>query len=168
MSKEKVISVMFSETPDVRIRVIEDSDPKEVKDDKKQDQRIKYLGLLSEVECKQEQSKSSLLINPRKSDEEYCKYSFPSKIIEYMTSGVPVLMAKLPGIPDEYFKYSFIIDDESPEGIAKAIMRILSLPLIERRSMGESARNFVLREKSCFVQTKKVFDFLEKSSKQND
>ena len=35
MSKEQVLSVVFSKKPNVKVRVIDDSEPKEIKDDKK-------------------------------------------------------------------------------------------------------------------------------------
>ena len=41
-------------------------------------------------------------MNPRSADAEYTKYSFPSKTIEYLATGVPVVMNRLPGIPEEY------------------------------------------------------------------
>ena len=38
-------------------------------------------------------------VNPRQNNEEFTKYSFPSKTMEYLASGVPVVAYKLDGIP---------------------------------------------------------------------
>lgn len=61
--------------------------------------RIIYKGLVSRDVIVARQKQVALLINPRPSSYEYTQYSFPSKIMEYMLSGTPVLTTKLPGIP---------------------------------------------------------------------
>ncbi|HFI0083001.1 TPA: glycosyltransferase, partial [Streptococcus suis] len=63
----------------------------------KQAGNIRYLGILNNLEVVELQSKSDLLINPRKNDQEFTKYSFPSKIMEYLSSGTPMLGYKLSG-----------------------------------------------------------------------
>ena len=46
--------------------------------------------------------------------------------MEYMASGTPVLTTRLPGMPAEYYPYVEFIDEETPEGIARALKRVLS------------------------------------------
>ena len=41
----------------------------------------------------------AMLINPRTNEGVYTQYSFPSKTMEYMRAGKPVLCCKLDGIP---------------------------------------------------------------------
>ena len=91
----------------------------------KKDSRIKYYGLIPRDEVLKLQQEADLLINPRFSTDEYTLYSFPSKTIEYMLSSTPVLMHRLPGIPDEYEPYIFYGEDESDEGFAKKIYEIV-------------------------------------------
>ena len=163
--KEMVDAMSFIPNKNIRLYICGGgAEEKYIKEKMINDPRIVYLGLLSNEECKIIQSKASLLINPRNSKEEYTSFSFPSKILEYMSSGTPVLMTKLPGIPDDYYDYAYIIDDESPEGIANAIVKTLSLPAKERDLKAKSAKSFVLKEKSSFAQTKRIIDFLDKSS----
>ena len=66
---------------------------------------IYYKGCVSTEEIVKYEKKALLLVNPRPVNEEFSKYSFPSKTIEYMLSGTPVISTKLPGIPEEYFDY---------------------------------------------------------------
>lgn len=61
------------------------------------------------------QQQATLLVNPRKGHEEYTKYSFPSKTMEYMASGTPTIMYKLPGLPIEYEEYLVLLPDNSQE-----------------------------------------------------
>lgn len=108
--------------------------------------------------------KASLLINPRPSEEDYTKYSFPSKTMEYMLSGTPLLTTKLTCIPNEYFDHLYFFEDESIEGMSKTMELILSIPLQDRLNKGYNARNFVLNKKNNKVQAEKIFSMLENSS----
>lgn len=77
--------------------------------------------------------KATLLINPRPSNEEFTKYSFPSKNLEYMASGTPLLATDLPGIPAEYKRYEYIIENENIDGIANMFRYVLNLTDAELR-----------------------------------
>lgn len=122
--------------------------------------QIKYMGLACNAEIVNQEQAASLLVNPRPTAQEFTKYSFPSKNMEYMVSGTPVLTTKLPGMPPEYIPYVYLLEDESPEGVCRSLKEILALSPQERLLKGESAREFVLSEKSNVVQAKKILDFL--------
>ena len=68
----------------------------------KRDVRIKIMGSAPNAVVMKHQREAALLINPRK-NQEMAKYSFPSKTLEYMLSGTPMLGYKLAGIPEEYY-----------------------------------------------------------------
>lgn len=113
---------------------------------------IKYFGVKENLYIVQEQVKATLLVNPRPSNYEYTKYSFPSKNMEYMTSGTPVLTTKLPGMPKEYYNYVYLIEDESSEGIAKELREVLNKSKEELYQKGLSAKQFVLEYKNNVKQ----------------
>lgn len=112
------------------------------------DSRIEYGGVVSRSSIIELQCKASLLINPRPIASEFTKYSFPSKTIEYMLSGTPFLTTRLPGIPDEYFNYLYVIDDDSPIGIAKSIDSFFNLDKLERENKGRLAQNYIIENKN--------------------
>ena len=89
------------------------------------DPRIAWLGFRPNEEVRNLQRIAALLINARPADHEVARYTFPSKLLEYMQSGTPVLTTRLPGIPDEYYEHVFPLEQEA-EGIAEALGRILS------------------------------------------
>ena len=107
------------------------------------------------------EKKATLLVNPRFTSEEYTKYSFPSKNMEYMVSGTPVLTTKLPGMPEEYCKYVYLIEDETQRGMQKCLDTLLSLNEDELDKKGKKAREFVLSQKNNVNQTNKIISFLE-------
>ena len=122
---------------------------------------VKYMGCVTNSEMVKIQSEAMLLVNPRPSKEEFCKYSFPSKTIEYMASGTPVLMTRLPGVPMEYFDYVYTIEDETSEGMCKTLEIILSKEENDLKKFGICAREFVKEKKSQKRQSERVYEFVQ-------
>jgi glycosyltransferase involved in cell wall biosynthesis len=122
--------------------------------------KIKYLGIKENNFVVNEQIKVKLLVNPRPSKDEYTMYSFPSKNLEYMVSGTPVLTTKLPGMPEEYYKHVYLIDDESIPGLTKKLNQILCKPIIELHKKGLEAKKFVLEYKNNSLQSQKIIDLI--------
>ena len=98
---------------------------------------------------------ASLLVNPRKNDSDYVKYSFPSKTMEYLASGVPVLAYKLDGIPNEYDKYINYVDVDFNYSFKKIFD---NYDLYCKKAM--AAKEFIYKEKNAFVQASKIKKFL--------
>ncbi len=124
------------------------------------DSRIKYFGFVTKNEVYRLQSQATVLINPRKNEGEYTKYSFPSKTIEYMASGVPVLMYKLDGIPDEYDEYLTYFKDDSIDSMAESIKSICNKSLNELQEMGEKAKRFILENKNPCKSAEKILNLI--------
>ena len=72
------------------------------------DSRIVALGQVTPEVAQEWVLKADVLVNPRPNNEEYTKYSFPSKNIEYLASGNPVVAYMLDGMTERYREY--IID----------------------------------------------------------
>lgn len=123
-----------------------------------EDDRIFYGGMLLNTEIVDKELQATLLVNPRPTHEEFVKYSFPSKTMEYMASGTPVLTTVLPGMPQEYHPFVFLMEEETPEGAAKALTRVLAYSDEELFQKGMEARNFILNEKNNVIQAKKLLD----------
>ena len=128
----------------------------------RQDSRIVYGGMLLSSQVVQREREATLLVNPRPTGEEFVKYSFPSKTMEYMASGTPVLTTDLPGMPPEYHDYVYRIFREDAPGIAQALTQVLCHSDRELLEKGQAARDFVLREKNNVTQAKKILDLLER------
>lgn len=126
------------------------------------DHRIHFYGYVTKEEALRLQQQATLLVNPRTNEGEYTKYSFPSKTIEYMASGVPVLMYKLDGIPDEYDNYIYYVEGNSTDYLRAAIESVCNKTKQELDEFGLRAREFVLNEKNCVMQTKKMLAMIVK------
>ncbi|MBQ9298573.1 MAG: glycosyltransferase [Clostridia bacterium] len=134
----------------------------ELIDKSKKNSSIIYGGVVSNNEIIQQEKKAKILINPRPSNEEFTRYSFPSKTLEYFSVGTVALITRLEGIPDEYFKYCYVFENEDEEGFIKAILSLINKPNEELENKAFEALNFVKKNKNNIVQTKKILDFVEK------
>lgn len=123
------------------------------------DDRIKYFGVLPRKQIIEKQKKATLLVNPRKSDQEYTKYSFPSKTMEYMASGTPVLMSHLQCIPKEYDEHLYYFEDETIEGLKNALVSICSKSSAELDDKGNRASQFIFSNKMPKAQVGRIIQF---------
>lgn len=134
-----------------------------IKEYASKDSRIEYLGQISNKEAILLQKNATILVNPRQNNEKYTKYSFPSKNMEYLLTGSPVIAYKLDGIPDEYNDYFYYVEDDTIDSLAIKIQEILLMTDKERTEFGERARNFVLKNKNNVVAAKRVIDMIQKN-----
>ncbi len=126
----------------------------------KQDSRIRFGGILPQSQVESRERKATLLINARPTDMEFTQYSFPSKNMEYMASGTPILTTRLPGMPQEYEPYIYTIDGNTPEAVTKALEETLSHTPQQLHEKGICAQNFVLETKNNVSQAKRILALL--------
>ena len=158
---ELVEGFQLAQIPDARLVIYGQGDyVQELQKIAREDPRIIYGGMLLSSEVVEKEMAATLLVNPRPTNEEYVKYSFPSKTMEYMASGTPVLTTVLPGMPKEYYPYVNFIREESPQGIADALKTVLASSDDELFAQGCRAREFVLKERNNVVQAKKILAML--------
>lgn len=132
-----------------------------VEEASKADKRIKYCGVVDNQSMLKLQREADLLICPRLSDDYTTKYTFPSKVLEYICAGVPVLCNKLEGIPDEYTNYIEFAANEKPETWAQKMLEILSDKEGYYYKKAQLAKQTVFEIKTWKTQTAKVKKFLE-------
>lgn len=121
---------------------------------------VSYMGSLSQDDVFQKMREANLLLNPRPTNIELAKYSCPSKTFEYMASGTPVLMTKLPGLPEEYYPFLFFFDEETVSGFRDGIKKVLSLSNKELSRKGLEAQKFLKNQKEATAQVYRVMSFI--------
>ena len=124
----------------------------------KEDSRVFYGGMLLNTQIVEKEQEATLLVNPRPTHEEFVKYSFPSKTMEYMASGTPVLTTVLPGMPKEYHPYVYLIEEETVDGVRKMLTQVLANSEEDLFRKGQAAREFILNQKNNVIQAKKLLD----------
>ena len=93
-------------------------------------------------------------------NEDFVKYSFPSKLIEYMQSGTITITTRLPGIPNDYFEYIYFFDSADVTGLKAGLEKLIVLSGAELDERGHKAKEFVLNNKNNFVQANKILKLL--------
>ncbi len=132
-----------------------------IREKQKRDNRIVFLGRVDRAEVLALQKSATVLVNPRQNNEEFTKYSFPSKNLEYMSSGVPLVAYKLDGIPDEYDDFIIYPSDNSSDELAKEIIKICNMSDDERIASGLKAKTFVIQNKNKVKQAQKIIELIK-------
>ncbi len=127
-----------------------------------ENKNIVYHGLIPNNEIVEAQLKACLIINPRPVKGEYVKYSFPSKTLEAMASGTPLLTTKLPGIPKDYYPYIYLFEDDSEAAFISGFEETLKISEKDLQNKGKKAREFAMNNKNNIVQAAHFCLFLQK------
>lgn len=147
---------------DISLKIFGDgSYVEELKSVSAQHSNVQYMGCMLPEQVVEYEKKALLLVNPRPTDEEFAKYSFPSKTMEYLLSGTAVVSTRLPGIPAEYFEHMYAFDGDAVEDIRRKMDEILVQPREKINEMGRNGHEFVLKEKNNQVMARKICDFLK-------
>lgn len=123
------------------------------------DPRIMYMGQVTSDQARKIIVEGDILVNPRQNNSEYTKYSFPSKIIDYLATGNPVIAYKLDGMPDQYEQFIEFVTDDSIEALQKSIEKVLSMDsneIVERANKAMRYLSNVISEKEVAKKIIKI------------
>lgn len=126
------------------------------------DNRVDYRGRVSHDEAVRLQRESTMLINPRKPDNTITSYSFPSKTMEYLVSGTPMMGYRLKGIPEEYYEHIYLLEEDSIDYLSKRIEEVLFLSQEELDTKAYEAYQFINNSKTSQKQVARMMEFLAK------
>lgn len=126
----------------------------------KLDPRIIYFGQMSKIDLVNLQKKATVLINPISSKQEFTKYFFPSKTMDYLASGTPTIMTRIEGVPLEYYDYVYVIEKEDEEGYRAKIIEVCEKNDLELKNFGERAAKFIIDKKNHIIQGTKIYKMI--------
>lgn len=132
----------------------------EIEEYSKKDSRISYLGELSNDEILKEESKCTLLINPRPNIAKWTAYSFPSKNLEYISSGTPLVAFKLKGMSDEYDGHYYEIPSYNISIFSDFLDTLLDKDENELKRFGYDSKSWIISAKSPKTQCAKIVNML--------
>ena len=127
------------------------------------DNRIKYYEPMERSELLKMEQRATIMVNPTQPSLDFSKYFFPSKTMEYLASGTATVMFHLACMPEEYDKYIFYVEEESAESLKNKIVEVCEMSSEERNRVGQSARNFILSQKTPEKQCGKILDLIMQS-----
>lgn len=145
------------EAPDARLWICGDGDTRaQIEALANRDPRVTYFGQVPRARALELQRAACVLVNPRRPEGEFTKYSFPSKTMEYLVSGKPVIMHGLPGMPAEYAQHLTLPPRPDAAGLHAALREVAAMPPTEREARGVAAREFILSQKSPGAQVGRI------------
>ena len=123
------------------------------------DSRIRYLGFVDRLELLHLYRRAMVLINPRPASLPEHRYNFPSKLLQYMATGRPVITTAT-GDVGEYEQFVFLLHEETATAMARLIEEVCAMPTEAREARARQARTYVLQHKTWEVESRRTYEFL--------
>jgi glycosyltransferase involved in cell wall biosynthesis len=134
----------------------------EIKKMSGEDHRIIFLGLLSHDDLKAELNTCSCFISPVHPQNPFTDYSFPIKVLDYLSVGRPVVSFWLGGYSEEYRDVLFIPKNQTYGSFLERVQDLLSLPDEEYFDICKKSQAFVFNNKTPHMQCERILRLLKK------
>jgi glycosyltransferase involved in cell wall biosynthesis len=131
-----------------------------VEEASRQDARIQFLGMLDSAGVAGLYLTADVLLNVRLTKGIDTRYFFPSKLIEFLASGVPTITTSVAHAKDEFDSLVYVLHDESARGLAELMSFVAARSDHERSTVANRAREYAVTNKTWDVQTAKVAQYL--------
>lgn len=155
-----VRAVRASGDPDIRLQLLGRGSLEDwIREQSGEDNRILAPRLVDSADLGEIYARSDLLVQPRPTDLGFVRYSFPSKLMEYMASGVPVVSTRLSSIPVEY-EDLLLWTGDSEASLRTTLEAAKALPKAHLDALGERGSDFVRNCRSIEAQGRRIRTFL--------
>lgn len=111
-----------------------------------QNAKIYFHGMLPSSEMFDIIQDADILVNPRDNHDDYTKYSFPSKLMDYIATGRPVVCFHLNGIPKEYDSVLIYPKEENATELAKTLNQVLNYSKENLQKIFITSKKFILQK----------------------
>ena len=138
-----------------------DGDTEALKKQVEGDDRIHVMGSIANSQLIPVLQKASLLMNPRPIHQNFVRYSFPSKLMEYMSVGTFTASSRLACIPEDYFNYLGDLGEGNAEDILSFLQKFGSMNEAEIQEEGRKAQQFVLEKKNNVLQAERIYRLMD-------
>lgn len=127
----------------------------------KQDQRIKYLGMLNLDKLFLYYKKSDVLMNIRIDEDDSLRYLFPSKFFEYLVTGKCVLTTKVAHLARDYGELCTVLPDWSSSTLSNYMDEISKISKDDLYIRGRKAREYMLKNRTWDVRSIQIKNYIE-------
>lgn len=125
-----------------------------------EDKRIHFLKCLINKEVLKLEMNAFANINPRPYSEDLDRFSIPSKTLEYLRSGQPVISVKNSKLMKKFPEEIIWAKSSQVEDLSFALNHCLELTQEERKALGEKGKEKVLELYSLSTVGKQISEFL--------
>lgn len=125
------------------------------------DPRIRCFGSLPHAGVMRAYEDVDVLVNPHSTRHVTARYLFPSKLLEYLAMGRPVITTcSTPEVREEYGDVAYVMDEEDAAELAALFERIGGMTPGDRRARGALGRARVAERKTWPRQGRRMLDFI--------
>jgi len=128
----------------------------------KRDARIHYVGFLEFREVLALYRSADVLLNVRITQTLDTQHFFPSKLMEYLASGTPVISTCTGHVEHEFGGLLYLLREETPEALAALLQEIAKQPADDLVRIGRQARAYILGHKTWDRQGEKLANYLRR------
>lgn len=122
---------------------------------------IVMKGFVSDLTLEEACRNAFAFINPRPTDILGGETNFPSKVLEYLRYGKPILSSKTAGMAPYYENLLFYYDPNNPESLVKEIDKLLSVNADDKNALNKKIEDFCI-EHSWDNQAARLIKEIEK------
>jgi glycosyltransferase involved in cell wall biosynthesis len=152
------------EASDIKVSILGGGEfAAKVKEAADADPRITYHGLCNHEEVLKVYEQADLLLNLRRTDYQTHRYVFPSKVVECLATGRPLLTTCTGHVEKEFGDLVFLLRDESPLALAETIKDLAQMSKEERLAVGTKAKDHVLEHKTWEGHVCRIQDYLNEN-----
>lgn len=148
--------------PEVRLVICGKGSNKTLADLAKRDARIMLMGCLEDEKLTRLAQQSSVMVNPRPNLPDHDN-NFPSKVLEYLSYGKPVVSTWTPGLHPVYRSLLTVVAENTPDAMADKINDSLAWSNKCRAEHAAKCALFIRQEKLWEEQARRLIDWLGKS-----
>ena len=119
-------------------------DKTKIRDEIGKNTNIQYIGLIPVKEVLKYENNCIATINPRPFSEDLDRYSIPSKTLEYMSSGRPVISVRNTILMEKFPNEIIWVNSSEVNDLEKGLKQVLLMNKKEREIFGFQSKNRVL------------------------
>jgi glycosyltransferase involved in cell wall biosynthesis len=147
--------------PNLRVSILGGGEfARQVEEAAANEPRITFHGLATHDKVLEVYESADLLVNLRRTNYQTHRYVFPSKVVECLSTGRPLLTTCTGHAQSDFGEFVFTLHDETPEGLATAIREIAALDPAERTRKGKLAQDYVRENKTWEAHTRRLEAYL--------
>jgi glycosyltransferase involved in cell wall biosynthesis len=122
--------------------------------------RVRMLGLLDETTLQEVCGRATVFVNPRPTDLPENHSNFPSKVLEYLTYGKPVVSTWTAGLHPDFAAVLEVVEPSDPENLAAAMDAALHLTPAERDQRARRIEQFLVPGRLWHTQARRLLNWL--------
>jgi len=125
------------------------------------DPRIEFCGYLRFDQVLDLYASADAVVNMRITGRLNTLYCFPSKMMECLVTGIPLITTCPAHVREEFSEFVYMLEEESPQALARKVAEVAALPAADLRARAQAAWRFMTAERTWERQGHRIVSFLQ-------